>query len=319
MRIISGVQPTGQLHLGNYFGAIQPQLALQGQGELLLFVADLHALTTVHDRVRLVELTREVALAYLALGLDPDRATLFRQSEVPEVTELTWILATVAGMGLLERAHAYKDKRAHGLPASVGLFLYPVLMAADILLYGADVVPVGADQRQHLEMTRDLAHAFHTSFGEVFALPREHIDPRAAIVPGIDGRKMSKSYGNTIELFAEPRAIEARVKAIQTDSRALGEPLDPEANAIYPLYALVAAPDDARALAEGMHAGEIGYGEAKRRLAAAIDARFAAARARRGTLTARDADRVLAAGAIRARAIARETMIRVRDAVGLAR
>lgn len=317
VRIVSGVQPTGRLHLGNYFGAMRQHLALQDQGEVLLFIADLHALTMLRDPSRLAAFTRDVALDYLALGLDPAKAILFRQSDVPEVTELAWILAAVTGMGLLERAHAYKDKLAHGLPASVGLFLYPVLMAADILIYRADVVPVGADQRQHLEITRDVARAFHAAYGEVFPLPREQVEAATAIVPGIDGRKMSKSYGNTIDLFTDTRTLEARVKAIQTDSRPPSEPKVPEENTIYQLYALVAAPDDVTTMAEAFRAGAMGYGEAKRRLVAAIDARFGDARARREALAPEVVDDVLRAGAIRARAIARETMARVRDAIGL--
>lgn len=217
MRIVSGVQPTGRLHLGNYFGAIRQQLALQDQGEVLLFIADLHALTTLRDPSRLAALTRDIALDYLALGLDPAKAMLFRQSDVPEVAELAWILAAVTGMGLLERAHAYKDKLAHGLPASVGLFLYPILMASDILIYRADVVPVGADQRQHLEITRDVARAFNAAYGEVFALPRERVEAATAIVPGIDGRKMSKSYGNTIGLTSSADEIRALVMTMFTD------------------------------------------------------------------------------------------------------
>jgi tryptophanyl-tRNA synthetase len=317
VRIVSGVQPTGLLHLGNYFGAMRQQIALQDQGEVLLFIADLHALTTVREPSRLRALTRDIALDYLALGLDPTRATLFRQSDVPEVTELAWILATVTGIGVLERGHAYKDKIAHGLQASVGLFLYPVLMAADILLYRADVVPVGADQRQHLEITRDIARAFHAAYGEVFTLPRERIEASTAIVPGIDGRKMSKSYGNTIDLFTDTRTLERRVKAIQTDCRPSSEPKVPEENTIHRLYELVAAPSEAVAMAEGFRTGLLGYGDAKRRLVAAIEDRFADARVRRGALGSEVVDEVLLAGAARARTIAQQTMARVRAAIGL--
>ena len=209
-RILTGIQPTGILHLGNYFGAMQPAIALQEEGEAFYFIADYHALTTVQDPARLREYNQAVALDFLACGLDPARACFFLQSDVPQVTELAWILSTVTPMGLLERAHSYKDKVAHGVAASHGLFAYPVLMAADILLYDSDVVPVGKDQKQHLEITRDLVVKFNETFGAVFKLPEPRIQERTAIVPGLDGQKMSKSYDNTIEIFAEEKPSRKR-------------------------------------------------------------------------------------------------------------
>src|SRR5829696_7605394 len=260
-RILSGVQPSGKLHLGNYFGAIQQHIALQDQGEAFYFVADYHALTTLKDaeakeadaahkanrkewksaREILAENVRDVALDYLALGLDPAKATFYRQSDIPEVTELAWVLGTVTGMGLLERAHSYKDKVAQGIAASVGLFTYPVLMAADILIVRSNLVPVGKDQVQHLEMTRDMAGYFNQSYGEVFPEPREKHGV-AAVVPGTDGRKMSKSYGNTIDIFAEGKALRKAVMGVVTDSTPAEQPKDPETNNVFALYKLFATP-----------------------------------------------------------------------------
>src|SRR5438128_2708255 len=216
-RILSGIQPSSKLHLGNYFGAIKQHIALQEEGDAFYFIANYHALTTLQDPQRLRELTLDVAIDYLALGLSPDKATLFKQSDVPEVTELTWLLSTVTGMGLLERAHSYKDKVAKGIPAKVGLFTYPVLMAADILIYQSDIVPVGADQVQHIEMTQDMAGYFNTTYGEVFKRP-EAQQSETPKVPGTDGQKMSKSYNNTIEIFAEGSALKRSVMGIVTDS-----------------------------------------------------------------------------------------------------
>src|ERR1043165_4218586 len=218
MRILSGIQPSGLLHIGNYFGMMRPAIALQAEGEAFYFIAEYHALTSLRDPKVLRENSRRVALDFLACGLDPDKGALFRQSDVPEVTELAWILATVAPMGLLERAHSYKDKLARGLSATVGLFSYPVLMAADILIYDSDVVPVGKDQKQHIEMTRDLAVKMNERFGEVFKLPEARIQTATETVPGIDGQKMSKSYGNNIDIFGEEKATHKRVMSILTDS-----------------------------------------------------------------------------------------------------
>ncbi|MEO8432579.1 MAG: tryptophan--tRNA ligase [Acidobacteriota bacterium] len=317
-RILSGVQPSGKLHLGNYFGAIRQHIALQDEGECFFFIADFHALTTVQDPEQLRGLVRGVALDYLALGLDPDKAAFFRQSDVPEVTELSWILSTVTGMGLLERAHSYKDKIARGIAATAGLFGYPLLMAADILIYRSNLVPVGQDQIQHIEMTRDMAGYFNQTWKKVFPLPEARLD-RAPVVPGTDGKKMSKSYGNTIDIFAEGAQLKKAVMGIVTDSTPVESPKDPEKDNVFALYALFASPEERDALASRYRAGGLGYGDAKKMLIAEIEKRFAPARERRRELE-RDpstVDAVLARGARRAGDVARETMREVREAVGL--
>jgi tryptophanyl-tRNA synthetase len=319
-RILSGIQPSGVLHLGNWFGAMAQHVALQDEGAVFYFIADYHALTSVQDPARLRALVRDVALDYLALGLDPARASLFRQSDVPEVAELTWILSTVTPMGLLERATSYKDKLARGIAPRAGLFFYPVLMAADILAYRSDVVPVGKDQVQHLEMARDMAQAFHRAFDcEVFTLPEARLAERAEVVPGTDGQKMSKSYGNAIEIFAEGKALKKAVMSIKTDSRAVEEPKDPESCLVYQLHRLVAPPEQAEEMAARLARGGYGYGEAKQALLAALDERFAPARARRREL-AQDpgaVEAVLEAGGRRARAEAAAMLEEVRTAAGL--
>jgi tryptophanyl-tRNA synthetase len=318
IRILSGVQPSGKLHLGNYFGAIRQHIALQEEGECFFFIADYHALTTIQDRRQLSENIRAVALDYLALGLDPDRTAFFRQSDVPEVTELAWILSTVTGMGLLERAHSYKDKVARGITPSAGLFFYPVLMAADILIYRSNLVPVGQDQVQHIEMTRDMAGFFNQAYGRVFPLPEARLD-RAPNVPGTDGKKMSKSYGNTIEIFAEAKALKDSVMRIVTDSTPVESPKDPANDNLFALFSLFADESEKDALAERYRAGGLGYGEVKKALLAKIDTHFAAARAKRKELE-RDpnvVETVLRRGAEKAGAEARETMRLVREAVGL--
>ncbi len=321
MRILSGVQPSGQQHLGNYFGAIEQHIALQREGEAYYFIADYHALTTVQDPARLRELVGQVALDYLALGLDPTAATFFRQSDVPEVTELTWLLSTVTGMGLLERGHSYKDKLAHGITPRAGLFLYPVLMAADILAYRSDVVPVGKDQVQHIEMTQDMAELFHNAFGcEVFRRPEARLAEGAAVVPGTDGQKMSKSYDNIVGIFDEGKPLKKRVMSIVTDSKGVDEPKDPEACVPYQLYKLVAPPEEVAEMGRRLADGGYGYGDAKHALLAAIDGRFAEARERRRALAA-DPDSVedvLAAGGRRARAVAATVLGAAREAVGMA-
>jgi tryptophanyl-tRNA synthetase len=318
-RILSGVQPSGKLHIGNYFGAIRQHIQLQDEGEAFYFLADFHALTTLNDAEQLRKVTRDAALDYLALGLDPNRATFFRQSDVPEVCELTWLLSTVTSMGLLERAVSYKDKIARGIQPRVGLFTYPVLMAADILIYDSDLVPVGADQVQHIEITRDIAGFFNAAYGETFRLPDAYIKEETARVPGTDGQKMSKSYGNTIGIFDEGKALKSSVMSIVTDSTPVEAPKDPELNTVYQLYRLVASADEVAEMADRFRAGGYGYGDAKKALLAELDAFFEPFRARRKEL---DDDTgyvedVLRTGADRAHKEARKVLERTRLACGI--
>jgi tryptophanyl-tRNA synthetase len=325
MRILSGIQPSGVLHIGNYFGMIKPAIALQAEGEALYFIADYHALTSLRDPEALRENCRRVALDFLACGLDPERATLFQHSDVPQVTELAWILSTVAPMGLLERAHSYKDKLARGLSPTVGLFSYPILMAADILIYDSDVVPVGKDQKQHIEMTRDLAVKMNETFGQsepdgrIFKLPEARIQPATETVPGIDGQKMSKSYGNNIDIFGDEKEIRRRVMSIVTDSTPVEAPKDPAQSTIFKLYSLVASKDEITAMREQFLKGGTGYGDFKKQLFAKLWEYFAPMRKRREEILADKSyiDNVLARGAKRANEIADQVMNRVRQAVGL--
>jgi tryptophanyl-tRNA synthetase len=319
MRILSGLQPSGALHIGNYFGMMQPAVALQAEGEALYFIADYHALTSVRDPKALRENSRRVAVDFLACGLDPERATLFRHSDVPQVTELAWILSTVAPMGLLERAHSYKDKLARGLSATVGLFSYPVLMAADILIYDSDVVPVGKDQKQHIEITRDLAVKMNETFGPIFKLPEPRIRAAAETVPGIDGQKMSKSYGNNIDIFGHEKEMRKRVMSIVTDSMPVEAPKDPTKSTIFKLYSLVASKDEIAAMREHFLKGGTGYGDFKKQLFEKLWEYFTPMRKRREEILADKLyiDNVLASGAGRANEIANQVMKRVREAVGL--
>jgi tryptophanyl-tRNA synthetase len=317
-RILSGVQPSGKLHLGNYFGAVKQHIALQDEGSCFYFIADYHALTTLQDPKQLADNTRDVALDYLALGLDPDKATFFRQSDVPEVTELAWILATVTNMGLLERAVSYKDKIEKGIEASVGLFTYPLLMAADILIYNSHVVPVGQDQVQHIEITADVAGKFNRTYGEVFVIPTYRLD-KGAKVPGIDGQKMSKSYGNTIEIFAEGKPLSKTVMSIVTDSTPVEAPKDPDKCNVFALYSLFTTDQEREELAGRYRAGGLGYGEVKKMLLKKIEDYFAPARERRKQLIkdTEYVESVMRRGAQRARAEAQKTMEKVRQAVGM--
>ena len=319
IRIVSGIQPSGPLHLGNYFGMILPAVALQTQGQAFYFVADLHALTTVRDPEALRQYTREVALDLVAAGLDPGRTVLFRQSDVPEVTELAWILSTLTPLGLLERGHAFKDKVARGVSASHALFAYPVLMAADILLYDGALVPIGRDQTQHLEIARDIASKFNATYGPTFSPPQGRILEKA-VVPGTDGQKMSKSYRNTIDIGLAGDALRKRVMDIVTDSASVADAKDPSRSTVVQLYRLVASPAEARTMEDEFRAGGVGYGEFKRRLFEALEAHFGPFRTRRDAL-ARDpagVNRLLQDGAARARTVAQRTMARVRQAVGIA-
>ena len=325
MRILSGIQPSGALHIGNYFGMMQPAVALQAEGEALYFIADYHALTSLRDPEVLRENSRRVALDFLACGLDPGRATLFRHSDVPQVTELAWILSTVAPMGLLERAHSYKDKLARGLAANVGLFSYPVLMAADILIYDSDVVPVGKDQKQHIEITRDLAVKMNETFGQsqpdgrIFKLPEARIKAATETVPGIDGQKMSKSYGNNIDIFGDEKEMRKRVMSIVTDSTPVEAAKDPTISTIFKLYSLVASKDEITAMREQFLNGGTGYGDFKKQLFEKLWEYFAPMRKRREEILADKSyiDSVLKKGAACANEIAGQVMKRVREAVGL--
>src|SRR5262245_16857250 len=315
-RILSGVQPSGKLHLGNYFGAVKQHIELQTQGECFYFIADYHALTTIQHAETLRDNSRDVALDYLALGFDPSQAVFYRQSEVPETTELTWILSTVTNMGLLERAVSYKEKIDKGIEASVGLFTYPVLMAADILIVRSNIVPVGRDQVQHIEMTQDMAGKFNRAYGEVFPIPGYRLDKGAKVL-GTDGQKMSKSYGNTIDIFAEGKPLEKVVMSIKTDSTPMGQPLDPDQCNVFALYSLMATDDERAALAADYRGGKIGYGGAKKLLHAKINAYFAPFRDKRKELVQRPdyVEDVLREGAKKARVETEKTMSLVGKAV----
>lgn len=318
MRVLSGIQPTGRFHWGNYFGAIRQYIDLQHGNEAYYFIANLHALTTVRESALLRQLTRDAAIDLLALGVDPNRAVLFAQSDVPEVSELCWLLLTVTPMGLLERCHAYKDKKAKGLPADAGLFTYPVLMAADILAYDADVVPVGEDQVQHIEVCRDVAGSFNHLFGETFVLPKAQVLAATARVPGTDGEKMSKSYNNTIEVFEEPAAQRKKIMRIKTDSRPVDEPKPPEGDHLFELYSLFATAAQRDEMAALYRRGGFGYGEVKKALADLAEEYFASARARRKELEASsEVDEILAAGRDNARRKAAEVLRRAKDNCGL--
>ncbi len=284
MRILSGIQPSGKLHVGNYFGMMKPALELQEQGEAFLFIADYHALTTVNDPAALRTMVKDVALDFLAAGLDSDKTAFYRQSDVPEVQELSWLLSIVTPMGLLERCHSYKDKTAKGFVASHGLFAYPVLMAADILAVQSTVVPVGRDQKQHVEVTRDIATKFNNQYGEVFTIPEPSIRDSVAVVPGVDGQKMSKSYDNTLEIFGEPGVLKKRVMKIVTDCTPLEEPKDPESCNVFALYKLFASDEEAADLAARYRVAGFGYGTAKKELLAKINDHFAPMREKRAEL-----------------------------------
>ena len=319
MRILSGIQPTGRFHWGNYFGAIKQYIELQEQHDGYYFIADLHALTTVRDAAVLRGFVRDAALDVLALGLDPERATLFVQSHVPEVSELCWLLMTGTPLGLLERCHAYKDKKEKGLKADAGLFTYPVLMAADILAYDANWVPVGEDQVQHIEVCRDLARSFNAHYGEVFTLPEARVVQGASKVPGTDGEKMSKSYNNTLGLFEPPKELRKKIMRISTDSRPMEDPKDPETDHLYQLFRLFATAEQTEEMSAMYLKGGFGYGEVKKRLADAADQYLAPARVRREELEnhPEKVDAILQAGAAKARERARAVLQRAHKACGL--
>ncbi len=326
MRILSGIQPSGALHLGNYFGMMQPAIELQAQGEAFYFIADYHSMTSLFDAAQRRKNTLDVALDFLACGLDPKKSVFFRQSDVPEVCELAWLLTTLTPMGLLERATSYKDKIAKGLSPNHGLFAYPVLMAADILLYDSNVVPVGKDQKQHVEMTRDIAIKFNETYGQTFVLPEPQIRETVAVVPGIDGQKMSKSYGNTIEIFGEEKPTRKKIMGIVMDSRTPAEPKpDADKNLAIQLIRLVDTKATADAVEERLRAGGmgpnpgLGYGDLKKQLFESYWNHFAEARKKRAELAANldYVNSVLADGANRARTLARQVLKRARQHCGL--
>jgi len=316
--VLSGIQPSGKLHIGNYFGAIRQHLQLQKEHDCFYFIADLHALTSNPPSDEMAGYSLDVAMDYIALGLDTGKTVFWRQSDVPEVTELAWILGCVTPMGLLNRCTSYKDKVAQGLPASHGLFAYPVLQAADILIFQSDLVPVGADQKQHIEVTRDIAGYFNNTYGEIFKVPREHIIESVAVVPGIDGRKMSKSYNNTIEMFEPEQTIRKKVMKIVTDSTPVEQTKEPDKCNVFALLRLFACEKELSEWQQRYRAGGTGYSEAKKRLAELIIEYFKPYRDKRAEL-ADNIDyvkQVLRSGAERARAAAAQTLADVREAVG---
>ena len=318
MRILSGIQPSGTLHIGNFFGMMQKMIKYQEENELFAFLANLHAMTSVFDKKALARGTMEAATNFLALGLDPGKSVFWVQSEVPEVIELTWYLSNVAPVGLLERSHSYKDKIARGVAPNAGLFFYPVLMAADILLYQSDCVPVGKDQKQHLEITRDIAIKFNNTYGETFVVPEADIDEDVATIPGIDGQKMSKSYGNTIDIFTEKNILKKRVMSIVTDSTSVEDPKSPDTCSVFALYRLFASPDAVADVADRYRKGGIGYGEVKKELVELIWNYFTPYRERRDELMKDQpyVRRVLLDGADKARYHANRTLRKVRKRVG---
>lgn len=320
MRILSGIQPSGALHLGNYFGMMRPAIELQERGEAYYFIANYHSMTSLFDAAVRRRNTLNVALDFLACGLDPQKSVFFRQSDVPEVTELAWMLTTLTPMGLLERCHSYKDKIAHGISPNHGIFAYPVLMAADILIYDSNIVPVGRDQKQHVEVTRDIAIKFNEAYGQTFVIPEPQIRDDVAVVPGTDGQKMSKSYGNAVEIFGEEKAIRKKIMSLVMDSRTPAEPKpDAEKNVAIQLLKLVAPADISADFENRLRAGGLGYGDLKKALFEHYWNHFAAARARRAELASNldHVNAILAEGATRARTLARTVLNRARLASGL--
>lgn len=326
---LTGIKPTGDPHIGNYLGMIQPALALMEHYRCIYFIADYHALTVLHNPRELTKLTYEVAATWLALGLDPEQVLFYRQSDVPEIPEFTWILSCFCAKGLLNRAHAYKAAVDKNLEAgnnpddgiNVGLYNYPVLMSADILLFGSHVVPVGADQRQHIEIARDIAQAFTHTYGDLLVLPEALIDENVMIIPGLDGRKMSKSYGNVIPLFHSRSQVRKQVMRIVTDSTPVEMPKDPDQCNVFAIYRYFAPPEAVATMRQRYVAGGVGYGEVKQELAELLEARFSAARERYNAYLADKAalDRILEQGAEKARAIAAPTLTQIRKAIGIQR
>ena len=321
MRVLSGIQPSGKLHIGNYYGAMRQHLHLQAEHNCFFFIADYHALTSNPSPDDISGRTLDVAMDYMALGLDTEKTVFWRQSDTPEVTELTWLLSCVTPVGLLQRCTSYKDKIAQGLSSNHGLFAYPVLQAADILIYNSELVPVGADQKQHIEVTRDIAVRFNNAYGEVFVIPEDHIIESVAIVPGVDGRKMSKSYGNTVEIFEPENSVKKKIMRIVTDSTPVEEPKNPDKCNVFALLKLVASPEELGEWDSKYRNGGMGYGQAKKRLAELVIEYFKPFRQKRAELENNidHVKKVLADGAERARAVAARTLEKARQAVGLRR
>jgi tryptophanyl-tRNA synthetase len=319
MRILSGIKPSGTIHIGNYLGMIRPMVESQEKGELFCFVANLHSLTSVYDREKMISYTNDAIIDLLSLGIDPEKSVFWVQSDVPEVAEITWYLNNITPVGLLERSHAYKDALARGLQASNGLFSYPVLMAADILAYQANRVPVGKDQKQHLEIARDLAIKFNSTYGDVFTIPEPEIKDDLAVIPGIDGQKMSKSYGNTIEIFGDEKSIRKKVMSIVTDSTPVDAPKDPGNNIIFNIYKHFASDSGTEIMAERFRAGGYGYGEAKQELFNVLWNYFAPFRKRREELKSKPGliKEIRENGASKARKVISSTLERVRSLVGV--
>ena len=319
MRILSGIQPSGTIHIGNYFGMIKKMIESQNDGELFAFIASYHALTSVKDKEFLQKNTFEAAVNFLSLGMDPDKSTFWVQSDVPEVLELYWILSNHTPMGLLERAHSYKDKTAKGIASNHGLFSYPVLMAADILLFDSNIVPVGKDQIQHVEMTRDIANTFNNTYGEILTMPKAKIDENVQSVPGTDGAKMSKSYGNTIDMFGSKKVIKKQVMKIVTDSKELDEVKEYENCNVYTLCKLFMNDEELLALQKRYQTPGEGYGHFKLALLDKINEHFAPYEEKRNYYlnNPEEVKEILAHGASKARKIAQEKMRIIKDAVGL--
>ncbi len=319
-RILSGIQPSGTLHIGNYFAMMKPMIEYQEEHDLFVFLVNYHAMTTLHDGEELRSNTVEAAIDFLALGLDPDKCHFWVQSDVNEVAELTWILSCHTSLGLLERSHSYKDKVARGIVPNSGLYIYPILMASDILLYNAEIIPVGRDQKQHIEITRDIAERFNNTYGEVFTLPEPRISETVAVIPGIDGHKMSKSYGNTINIFEDEKPLKKKIMKIVTDSTPVEDPKDPETCSVFALYRLFADPKGIENMRDRYLAGGMGYGEAKKELFELVWEYFRPYREKRKELASdpgsvRD---ILKNGAEKTRLVALETLDKVRTLTGIA-
>lgn len=317
MRVLSGIQPSGNLHLGNYFGMMKRMIEYQKNHELFCFIVNLHALTSVFDAAKLRHQTCEAVKDFIALGLDPEKSIFWVQSDVPEVTELTWFLSNVTGVGLLERSHSYKDKLAKGIPANNGLFTYPVLMAADILGYGANLVPVGKDQKQHLEITRDIAIRFNNTYGETFVIPEADIEDDLATIPGPDGQKMSKSYGNTIEIFIDEASLKQKIMTLKTDSTPVNEPKPIEGNILFTLYSLFLDERGKEELKDRFLTPGLKYGEVKKELFGVIWEYFALYRKKRALISKDDVVEVMKKGAEKARAVITEYLDKARHNVGV--